>query len=382
MMEINTQENVKPDISVIIPTYNVEKYIEECIDSLRKQTWENFEIICVDDGSTDKTVEILQNYEKEDKRIKVLPMEHCGLAGVMRNKGIQIARGEYCLFLDGDDFFEPEMLEHSLKKAREDDADICMFDARNYYEETKKFKENKVNLKKEYIPEQIPFEGKSFPYIMNIGTGCPWTKLVRKSLIDEYHVEFMALPRFNDVYFVFLTLALARRVTIVQEVFVNYRQISTSLQANNTKTPWDWYDSLKVLRDKLIELDIYKDVELSFKNLAFAVSIYNLCSLKSGDVFCQVYERMKKEFFEQFDLGDFKKEECYSYNDKKYENYQKMMQCSAQEYLFNELQEMKSWRGRALKAEREVEKIRKSTTLKAGEMLLYVPKKIKKSLKK
>lgn len=151
MMEINTQENVKPDISVIIPTYNVEKYIEECIDSLRKQTWENFEIICVDDGSTDKTVEILQNYEKEDKRIKVLPMEHCGLAGVMRNKGIQIARGEYCLFLDGDDFFEPEMLEHSLKKAREDDADICMFDARNYYEETKKFKENKVNLKKEYI---------------------------------------------------------------------------------------------------------------------------------------------------------------------------------------------------------------------------------------
>ena len=94
-------------------------------------------------------------------------MPHCGLAGVMRNEGIRQAKGEYCLFLDGDDFFEPEMLEHSLRKAREDDADICMFDARMYYEATKTYKKSNVILKTEYIPEQIPFEGKSFPYIFN-----------------------------------------------------------------------------------------------------------------------------------------------------------------------------------------------------------------------
>lgn len=381
-MEINAQENVKPDISVIIPTYNVEKYIEECIDSLRKQTWENFEIICVDDGSTDKTVEILQDYEKEDKRIKVLSMEHCGLAGVMRNKGIQIARGEYCLFLDGDDFFESEMLEHSLKKAREDDADICLFDARLYNEKSKKYKKIDYIIQKDYIPDKIPFEGKTNPYLFNITTGCPWSKLIRKKLIDDNHIRYMELPRSNDVYFIFLAMALASRITVLEEVFVNYRQSGTSLQANNARTPLDWYTAMKTLKEKLIELDLYKEVETSFRNLVFGVGIYNLCSLKTAEAFGQVYTKIKQDFLKEFDLEEFREEECYSYNRQKYEIYLKIRQYDIQEYLFNELQEMKSWRGRALKAEREVEKIRKSTTLKAGEMLLYVPKKIKKSLKK
>lgn len=301
--------NKRTEISVIIPTYNVEKYIDQCLDSLQLQTFDNFEVLCVDDGSDDQTRERIREHGKADSRIRLIEMPHCGLAGVMRNEGIRQAKGEYCLFLDGDDFFEPEMLEHSLRKAREDDADICMFDARMYYEATKTYKKSNVILKTEYIPEQIPFEGKSFPYIFNIGTGCPWTKLIRKSLIDENYIEFMALPRFNDVYFVFLTLALAKRVTILQEVLVNYRQIPTSLQANNTKTPWDWYDSLKTLREKLLELGIYSEVETSFRNLAFGVSIYNLCSLKSGESFCQVYDRMKAEFFEEFDLADFREEE-------------------------------------------------------------------------
>ena len=349
--------NKRTEISVIIPTYNVEKYIDQCLDSLQSQTFDNFEVLCVDDGSDDQTRERIREYGKADSRIRLIEMPHCGLAGVMRNEGIRQAKGDYCLFLDGDDFFEPEMLEHSLRKAREDDADICMFDARMYYEATKTYKKSDVILKTEYIPEQIPFEGKSFPYIFNIGTGCPWTKLIKKSLIDENHIEFMALPRFNDVYFVFLTLALAKRVTILQEVLVNYRQIPTSLQANNTKTPWDWYDSLKTLREKLLELGIYSEVESSFRNLAFGVSIYNLCSLKSGESFCQVYERMKKEFFEEFDLVDFKEEDCYSYNSKKYEIYRNMMQCTAGEYLFLEVQKLKEeksyWIARAKNAEKK-----------------------------
>lgn len=347
----------RTEISVIIPTYNVEKYIDQCLDSLQSQTFDNFEVLCVDDGSDDQTRERIREHGEADPRIHLIEMQHCGLAGVMRNEGIRQAKGEYCLFLDGDDFFEPEMLEHSLRKAREDDADICMFDARMYYEATKTYKKSNVILKTEYIPEQIPFEGKSFPYIFNIGTGCPWTKLIRKSLIDENHIEFMALPRFNDVYFVFLTLALAKRVTILQEVLVNYRQIPTSLQANNTKTPWDWYDSLKTLREKLLELGIYSEVETSFRNLAFGVSIYNLCSLKSGESFCQVYDRMKAEFFEEFDLADFREEECYSYNAQKYQIYQNMMKCTAGEYLFLEVQKLKQeksyWVTRAKNAEKE-----------------------------
>ena len=377
-MEKSVNKRIMPDVSVIIPTYNVKKYIRECLDSLVNQTWTNFEVICVDDGSDDGTCDIIREYTKKDSRINLVEMDHCGFAGVMRNEGLHRARGEYCLFLDSDDFFEPYMLEHSLKKIREDNADICMFDARMYYQMTGKTGVNRVVLKKEYLPETIPFEGKSFKYIFNISTGCPWVNLIKKKLIDESHIEYMALSRYNDLYFINLMLASAKRITILPEVLVNYRQIPTSLQANNTKTPWDWYLALKALKSKLIELGIYKDVELSFRNDAFGVAIYNLCSLKSADAFCQVYDRLKNELFKELGLENFTREECYSYNDKKYAIYEKIQQYTATEYLFYQ---MKEYETRTKKAEAECAWLYKSKTYKLGNAALWLPKKLKKKRK-
>ena len=376
-MEINIKNNKKPEITVIIPSYNVEEYIGECLESLQKQTFQNFEVFCVDDGSDDGTVRIIQQYTETDSRFQYIKMDHCGKAGLMRNEGIRRAEGEYLLFLDSDDFFEPELIEHSLNKIKEDQADVCMFDARLYFSDTGKYRKSNVMLKKEYIPETVPTEGKTFPYVFNIGTGCPWTSLFKKSLIDENKLEYMALSRSNDIYFVNMALVLAKRITMLSEVLVNYRQRNTSLQANNTKTPWDWYEALKAIRDKLKELNLYEDVEASFKNLAFGVSIYNLCSLKAGEQFCQVYERLNNEIFKNFELNDFKEEECYSYNAAKYKIYMQMRECSAVEYLFRQTQEMKEWQSRAKKAEKELQKLKSSTTLKAGKTLLYVPKKLK-----
>lgn len=374
--------NGVPDISVIIPTYNAELYIGECLQSLISQTFTYFEVICVDDGSTDKTTDLIKEYADKDSRISLYEMPHCGLAGNMRNEGIERARGEYLLFLDADDFFEPEMLEHSLRKIREDDADICLFDARLYNDTSKKYKKIDYIIQKEYIPATVPFEGKSCPYIFNITAGCPWSKLIRKKLVDEHHLRFMGLQRSNDVYFVFLALALASRITILEEVFVNYRQSGTSLQANNAKTPLDWYKAMKALKESLIKLELYDDVRLSFKNLVFGIGIYNLCSLKTPESFREVYNKIRWEFFKEFDLEDFKEEECYSYNRFKYEIYLKIKKYTFEEYLFYELQEMKSWKSRAQRDERELEKIKSSTTLKAGRALLYVPQIIKKNLKK
>lgn len=349
--------NNKPKISIIIPTYNVEKYIDQCLDTLQVQTFEDFEVICVDDGSDDRTAETIQKHIEKDKRIRLIEMQHCGLAGVMRNEGLKYAHGKYCLFLDGDDFFEQDMLRKTFEKAEEDQADICLFDARLYNERTKIYKKIDYIIQKDYLPEEIPFEGRSFPYIFNVTTGCPWSKLIRKRLIDEYQLQFMELHRSNDVYFIFMALALAKKITAVPEVFVNYRQSGDSLQANNAKSPWDWYEALKALKIKLEEMQIYEELRNSFRNLAFGVGIYNLCSLKSGDAFCMVYERMKGSFFEEFDLVDFKEEECYSYNAKKYEIYQNMMKCTAGEYLFLEVQKLKQeksyWVTRAKNAEKE-----------------------------
>ena len=96
-------------VSVIVPVYNVEDYLEECIQSIRNQTLKDIEIICVDDGSTDRSYDILTKLQKKDDRIVVLKQKN-KFAGVARNKGIEIARGEYLVFLDSDDFFEETLL--------------------------------------------------------------------------------------------------------------------------------------------------------------------------------------------------------------------------------------------------------------------------------
>lgn len=114
-MKDEEERDNKRDISVIIPVYNVEKYIDQCLDSLQAQSFDNFEVICVDDGSLDHTVDRIREHMKTDPRIRLIEMPHCGLAGVMRNEGIKRAEGKYCLFLDGDDFFERDMLKKTFE---------------------------------------------------------------------------------------------------------------------------------------------------------------------------------------------------------------------------------------------------------------------------
>lgn len=349
-----------PDVSVIIPTYNVERYIEQCLTSLLIQTHRNFEVICADDGSDDETIAIIKRFIAKDNRIRLLELPHCGKAGVMRNRGIEKAVGEYCLFLDGDDFFEPELIEHALKRIREDQADICLFDARLFYDKTKTFVEVGHMLKKEYVPKKIPYEGRSFPYVLNISTGCPWTKLYRRSFILENKLEFMPLRRSNDLYFVCTSMALAKRITVLEEKLVNYRKSEESLQTNNADTPLDWYRALKAVKNRLTESGIYQDVELSFKNYMIDVGFYNLGSLKTSDAFSAVYEKMKKEMLPEFDLLDFKRDQCYSCNEKKYELYLNMRKYEEREYLFQEVRMLKEenlyWSKRARKAEQDAKK--------------------------
>lgn len=114
---------MKEKISIIIPTYNIEQYVGACLDSVINQTWENLEIIVVDDGSTDDTVKILEIYAKKDVRIKVIKKENGGVTSA-RLVGVQQATGEFIGFVDGDDIIESDMYERLLKNAKDYHADI------------------------------------------------------------------------------------------------------------------------------------------------------------------------------------------------------------------------------------------------------------------
>ena len=140
-------------VSVIIPVYNGESYLEQCLDSIIGQTLKEIEIICVNDGSKDRTQQILEKYAEKDSRIQIINQENGG-AGAARNAGLRIARGEYLSILDGDDFFEPDMLEKAYKKAKESRAELLVFGSDQYYETTDEYKS--VACTSAIPPDELP----------------------------------------------------------------------------------------------------------------------------------------------------------------------------------------------------------------------------------
>ena len=112
-------------VSVILPVYNTGKYLRQCLESIENQTLKNFEVFCVDDGSTDDSVEIISEYVKKDSRFHLLKQKNAG-GGAARNHGMEAAKGEYLAFLDSDDFFEPGLLEKQAKRLDETKADLSV----------------------------------------------------------------------------------------------------------------------------------------------------------------------------------------------------------------------------------------------------------------
>lgn len=126
----------KPKISIIIPVYNVEKYLEQCLKSVINQTFKDIEIICINDGSTDNSLEILEAFQKQDERIKIINKQNEG-QGIARNEGLKIAKGEYISFIDPDDWVEQGMYEFLYNKFLETNAQIIRFNYRSFDEENK-----------------------------------------------------------------------------------------------------------------------------------------------------------------------------------------------------------------------------------------------------
>ena len=179
------EENI--EVSIIIPVHNVENYLQECLNTIRFQSFDNIEIICVNDGSTDNSLDILKKNAEVDERIIIID-QPCSFAGVARNKGLEIAQGKYVLFLDGDDFFEHDLVEKVYNKISSTQSDICLFKCRTYDNDTHEYKNRDLELRKKYIPKEC-FSYEDIPdYIFNITTGAPWSKMFRRKFIMELPV--------------------------------------------------------------------------------------------------------------------------------------------------------------------------------------------------
>ena len=208
----------QPKVSVIIPVYNVEKYLVECLDSLLTQTLPEFEVLCVDDGSTDSSIDILNLYSRLDSRIKVVLANHTGAAAA-RNKGIELAAGEYLYFMDSDDTAMPTLLEESYTAAIEANADVVAFDVQTLNMENGKRERPLYCFRMKNAPEDKPvFSVADAPnHIFQISNPSPWTKLVRRQFVLDKDLRYQNLNNTNDAYFAHMSMALAQRIALVNE---------------------------------------------------------------------------------------------------------------------------------------------------------------------
>lgn len=265
-------------VSVIIPVYNAEVFLRECLDSVTGQTLEDIEVICVDDASRDGSPLILEEYAAGDDRIRVIGLDRNRFAGAARNIGLAAAKGEFLVFLDADDFFEPDMLEKMYDKCREDRADICICGGRAFDMATGKSVPADFYLDKRYLPGSLPFAPKENPgAIFQICNTAPWNKMFRRDFIVREKLKFQETKRSNDLYFVFMALALANGVTAVDDEFVNYRRgTSTSLQETTGGGRFDFYRSLRALKNGLKERGLFRLYKKSYEKKARIIWKYSV----------------------------------------------------------------------------------------------------------
>lgn len=212
---------MSPEVSIIVPVYNGENYIDACLKCALKQTYENIEIIAVNDGSKDRSGEILDEYAKKDSRLKVIHQENKGLSGA-RNTGIHAASGKYVIFFDVDDTFEETVIEDNIKLAQKHQADVVMFCFWYYDVDTKQLKPNAmerlfVGTNKEY------FENYLIQTMETEVFNAPWNKMIRKDLLDSNQLYFdPKYPIYEDIIFASKLLGVAEKLVVNNKMYYKY----------------------------------------------------------------------------------------------------------------------------------------------------------------
>ena len=325
--------NNTPAISIVMAVYNAEKYLRETLDSVLNQTFYDFELICVDDGSTDDSICILQEYRQRDERITVLRNEVKSQGAAMaRNIGINASRGEYLSVLDADDFFESEMLEKAYKRVKSVDADAVLFDGYVYDNELKIDISVSWILNRSFIPNKEWFmPGENFRALFEMNLGAAWNVLLRNRLIKDNHICFV--PAFtDDQVFVCLAFAYARRITCVYDRLIHYRKnTKTSQTAGMSLHPEAGYVAADLLKEQLSKRGQWEEYHIAFVNHSLTNALIYLEEMNCGETFTHLFQELKTRCFLEWQVDEVAKEDFMS--NELYCKYCMIRDKSAVDYL-------------------------------------------------
>lgn len=252
----------KPAISIIIPVYNVQDYITDCLESILNQSFTDYEIICINDSSTDNSKKILEQFSQKDDRIKVINIHNSG-SGTARNIGIRAAQGKFTAFVDADDKFLKNALLQMYSEAEKMKTDILIFGA---YSLRKKIK-YKGGYDFGKIPRKFTHSIFSAHSIRNEIFKFPataWTKLYNTEFIKKNNIQFQDIKRGQDQLFFFHTMITAKRIGVLKKNLYLYTRVRKgSATYNKKKNDFSpiciFYEIEKLLENKML-LPVYDDL--------------------------------------------------------------------------------------------------------------------------
>ena len=271
---------MKPLISIVIPVYNSEEFLEDTLNSIKNQTYKYFEVICVDDGSTDNSLNIIKRFADSDKRFNYYQQQN-QYAGIARNSGMDIAKGKYILFLDSDDLFEKNMLSVLVASAEKYNTDIVLFGFYHFKEDLKHRSLMGIpfHSKKIYEPQEL--DGSIF----QICQGVPWNKFYNRKFVISTGLKFQDLQSNNDVFFSKMIVTEAKRLYFLNRHLVNYRiSNNTSLQGSYKLSSGNYAKCILAIYNELNARGSYELYKKSFIKyvLDSYMLIFNKCENIEG----------------------------------------------------------------------------------------------------
>ena len=274
------------DISVIVPVYNVARYLPQCLDSIVNQTFEDIEIICINDGSTDDSLEILESYSKKDSRIKIISQENRGL-GAARNVGMKHASGRYVFFIDSDDFIKQNTLELLYDNAVSNNSDMVFYRLYRYIDGKESYN-SLFNFKKHF--GEVDYDNFTFTYrdakdfVLNNGFSACIKLYSRKfldSIPDFYFSEGIA---FEDVVPHVKVMIKASRISFIPDFLYYYRSNTDSL-VNNPENAFDILKVIDMVEDVLRQNNLLEEFQLDFDYFKFKRVNFHLPRSNSEEFF-------------------------------------------------------------------------------------------------
>lgn len=292
-------------VSVIIPVYNAQAYIRECLDSLIHQTLRDIEIICINDCSSDSSLSIIEEYAANDDRIIIVNNEKNLGAGFSRNMGMQVAKGEYLSILDADDFFDLQMLESVYNQCISENADISIYDYANYDNDSKsitncvvpRFLGNRIKSGQFDIKQTAG-------YIFQFISCAPWNKMYKRQFVLNSKIEFQNLKNANDVYFGIIILTQARQITYVDvgKPLLYYRtNTSTQISAHRQRHSHCIREAFVAVQKTLIENDNFNNYKGNFYASVINHFIHILCCTENTER-SALYESIRFDWLKKLDM--------------------------------------------------------------------------------